>query len=270
MESTKTAMEAFEKLEKVGEDTYGKVYKARERATGKIVALKKTKLHEDEEGVPPTTLREISILRMLSRDPHVVKRGCYVSSLSRPSTIAFDLFFQFLELFLHSFSTLLLRVIHIDRSIYYAPVHTANIYLYDLGGSLGRDAATERGVLFATDAFLNDHGKSVAGQRYTGNVSKKVEDVMPIMTAMANFENTVVVFGNGTADVLQEQFSDYSVEDAIHLSPIKCWGMVCERINHEISKQHKLGKSNLPPFQAPWSLDGIEMFGFSSPFILRR
>ncbi|KAI3816248.1 hypothetical protein L1987_15941 [Smallanthus sonchifolius] len=35
--------------------------------------MKKTKLHEDEEGVPPTTLREISILRMLSRDPHVVK-----------------------------------------------------------------------------------------------------------------------------------------------------------------------------------------------------
>ncbi|KAL4573492.1 hypothetical protein LXL04_020300 [Taraxacum kok-saghyz] len=34
MESTKTAMEAFEKLEKVGEGTYGKVYRARDRATG--------------------------------------------------------------------------------------------------------------------------------------------------------------------------------------------------------------------------------------------
>ena len=68
-----SAMEAFEKLEKVGEGTYGKVYRARERATGKIVALKKTRLHEDDEGVPPTTLREVSILRMLSRDPHVVR-----------------------------------------------------------------------------------------------------------------------------------------------------------------------------------------------------
>ena len=66
-------MEAFEKLEKVGEGTYGKVYRAKEKATGKIVALKKTRLHEDDEGVPPTTLREISILRMLSRDPHVVR-----------------------------------------------------------------------------------------------------------------------------------------------------------------------------------------------------
>jgi serine/threonine protein kinase len=46
-----SAMEAYEKLEKVGEGTYGKVYRARERATGKIVALKKTRLHEDDEGV---------------------------------------------------------------------------------------------------------------------------------------------------------------------------------------------------------------------------
>lgn len=72
-EKPKSAMEAFEKLEKVGEGTYGKVYRAREKATGKIVALKKTRLHEDEEGVPPTTLREVSLLRMLSRDPHVVR-----------------------------------------------------------------------------------------------------------------------------------------------------------------------------------------------------
>lgn len=72
-----SAMDAFEKLEKVGEGTYGKVYRAREKATGKIVALKKTRLHEDEEGVPSTTLREISILRMLARDPHIVRLGFY-------------------------------------------------------------------------------------------------------------------------------------------------------------------------------------------------
>ncbi|XP_058073358.1 cell division control protein 2 homolog D [Magnolia sinica] len=66
-------MDGYEKLEKVGEGTYGKVYRAREKATGKIVALKKTRLHEDEEGVPSTTLREVSLLRMLSIDPHVVR-----------------------------------------------------------------------------------------------------------------------------------------------------------------------------------------------------
>eukprot|EP00250_Pteridium_aquilinum_P006937 c16757_g1_i1 orf=219-1454(-) len=44
----------------------------------------------------------------------------------------------------------------------------------DLGGSLGRDAATGRGVLFATEALLKDNGKALADQTYViqgfGNV----------------------------------------------------------------------------------------------------
>ncbi|KAL0926422.1 hypothetical protein M5K25_002654 [Dendrobium thyrsiflorum] len=44
----------------------------------------------------------------------------------------------------------------------------------DLGGSLGRDAATGRGVLFATQALLAEYGKSISDQRFViqgfGNV----------------------------------------------------------------------------------------------------
>lgn len=44
----------------------------------------------------------------------------------------------------------------------------------DLGGSLGRDAATGRGVLFATEALLNEYGKTISGQSFViqgfGNV----------------------------------------------------------------------------------------------------
>lgn len=47
VDATLFAIEAFEKLEKVREGSYGKVYRARENATGKIVALKKTRLYED-------------------------------------------------------------------------------------------------------------------------------------------------------------------------------------------------------------------------------
>ncbi|PKI41359.1 putative lysine-specific demethylase JMJ16 [Punica granatum] len=55
----------------------------------------------------------------------------------------------------------------------------------------------------------------------------------------------------------------------IHISPTKCWEMVRERVNQEITKHHRMGKSNLPPLQPPGSLDGFEMFGFSSPAVVQ-
>lgn len=39
-----TAMENFQKIEKIGEGTYGVVYKARDKTTGRLVALKKIRL----------------------------------------------------------------------------------------------------------------------------------------------------------------------------------------------------------------------------------
>lgn len=66
-------MDQYEKLEKIGEGTYGKVYKAKDIETGKLVALKKTRLDMEEEGVPSTTLREVSLLLMLSESNHIVK-----------------------------------------------------------------------------------------------------------------------------------------------------------------------------------------------------
>jgi len=71
-------MDGYEKLEKIGEGTYGKVYKARDRRTGRLVALKKTRLEMEDEGVPSTALREVSLLQMLSHSIYIVrylKRG---------------------------------------------------------------------------------------------------------------------------------------------------------------------------------------------------
>ncbi|CAK9138001.1 unnamed protein product [Ilex paraguariensis] len=55
----------------------------------------------------------------------------------------------------------------------------------------------------------------------------------------------------------------------VHVSAARCWEMVRERVNQEITKQHKLGRMKLPPLQPPGSLDGMEMFGFSSPAIVQ-
>eukprot|EP00245_Coleochaete_scutata_P004586 TRINITY_DN17307_c0_g1_i1.p1 TRINITY_DN17307_c0_g1~~TRINITY_DN17307_c0_g1_i1.p1 ORF type:complete len:303 (+),score=45.16 TRINITY_DN17307_c0_g1_i1:204-1112(+) len=56
-------MEQYEKVEKIGEGTYGVVYKARDVYTNETLALKKIRLDAEEEGVPSTALREISLLK---------------------------------------------------------------------------------------------------------------------------------------------------------------------------------------------------------------
>ncbi|EPZ32722.1 Pkinase-domain-containing protein [Rozella allomycis CSF55] len=65
-------MEKYQKIEKLGEGTYGIVYKALNRETGEIVALKRIRLDNEDEGVPCTAIREISILKEL-RDPNIVR-----------------------------------------------------------------------------------------------------------------------------------------------------------------------------------------------------
>lgn len=68
------AVSSFQKLDKLGEGTYGSVYKAKDRTTGALVALKRIKLSSDgfdREGMPLTSLREVSLLRRLHH-PNVV------------------------------------------------------------------------------------------------------------------------------------------------------------------------------------------------------
>jgi len=62
----------YEKLQKVGEGTYGDVYKAKDKQTDRIVAMKKIKLEHTEEGVPSTAIREISLLKELSNHEAIV------------------------------------------------------------------------------------------------------------------------------------------------------------------------------------------------------
>ena len=53
----------YKKIEKIGEGTYGIVYKAIFKPDNTTVALKKIRLEGEDEGVPSTSIREISILK---------------------------------------------------------------------------------------------------------------------------------------------------------------------------------------------------------------
>ena len=67
--------EIFEKIEIIGSGTYGDVYKGfmkKPNNQKEVVAIKKIKIDLENEGIPSTALREITILRELDH-PNIVK-----------------------------------------------------------------------------------------------------------------------------------------------------------------------------------------------------
>eukprot|EP00443_Scrippsiella_acuminata_P045327 CAMPEP_0115326320 /NCGR_PEP_ID=MMETSP0270-20121206/83508_1 /TAXON_ID=71861 /ORGANISM="Scrippsiella trochoidea, Strain CCMP3099" /LENGTH=318 /DNA_ID=CAMNT_0002746615 /DNA_START=37 /DNA_END=993 /DNA_ORIENTATION=+ len=87
----------FERLDMIGSGVYGKVYQARNRETGEIVALKTLCYAESEEdGVPPHIIREGSIL-MSFEHPNVVR--LFHVYLSSPTE--YHLVLEYIETDLH-------------------------------------------------------------------------------------------------------------------------------------------------------------------------
>eukprot|EP00037_Helgoeca_nana_P023959 m.251158 g.251158 ORF g.251158 m.251158 type:complete len:316 (-) comp26498_c0_seq1:295-1242(-) len=111
-------MERYLKIDKLGEGSYGVVYKAQDVETGEIVALKRIRLDNEEEGVPFTALREISLLKELVH-PHVVKLYNVLHS-DRTLTLVFEFCKQDLRKYLDSTSR--------DR----VPMATVKSLLYQL------------------------------------------------------------------------------------------------------------------------------------------
>ncbi|CAG5095135.1 Oidioi.mRNA.OKI2018_I69.XSR.g14048.t1.cds [Oikopleura dioica] len=65
-------LDNYQRIEKVGEGTYGVVYKSKYKLTDQLVALKKIRLEGEEDGVPATSIREICTLKELQH-PNIVK-----------------------------------------------------------------------------------------------------------------------------------------------------------------------------------------------------
>ncbi|XP_062335274.1 cyclin-dependent kinase 13 [Osmerus eperlanus] len=62
----KRCVDKFDIIGITGEGTYGQVYKAKDKDTAEMVALKKVRLDNEKEGFPITAIREIKILRQLN------------------------------------------------------------------------------------------------------------------------------------------------------------------------------------------------------------
>ncbi|KAA0194130.1 hypothetical protein HAZT_HAZT005944 [Hyalella azteca] len=58
----------FEKLNRIGEGTYGVVYRARDKSTNEIVALKKIRMIQEKDGMPISGLREILLLQQCEHE----------------------------------------------------------------------------------------------------------------------------------------------------------------------------------------------------------
>ena len=96
----KAKMDKYEKMDLIGEGTYGVVHKARDTETGEILALKKIRLESEDEGIPSTAIREIALLRELQH-PNIV-RLVNVLHTDKKLTLVFEFLDQDLKRLLDS------------------------------------------------------------------------------------------------------------------------------------------------------------------------
>ncbi|CAK9320288.1 unnamed protein product [Citrullus colocynthis] len=82
--------DSYDKLAKVGRGTYSNVYKARDRDTGKIVALKKVRFDTSDSDSIKFMAREIMVLRKLDH-PNIIKlEGIVTSRMPYSLYLVFD------------------------------------------------------------------------------------------------------------------------------------------------------------------------------------
>lgn len=90
--------ERYTRIEKIGEGTYGVVYKAKDSVNNTIVALKKIRLEVEDEGIPSTAIREIALLKQLHH-PNIVRLHDVIHTEKR-LTLVFEYLDQDLKKFL--------------------------------------------------------------------------------------------------------------------------------------------------------------------------
>ncbi|CAL8090480.1 unnamed protein product [Calicophoron daubneyi] len=106
----------YERLENIGQGTFGEVFKVRHKVTKEQFALKRLKIEQETEGFPVTALREIRILRSLSHENIVCLRDVCHKRANPSSNYRYEFYLLF-ELCEHDLGALLARKIDFNLGI---------------------------------------------------------------------------------------------------------------------------------------------------------
>jgi len=95
--------ESYYEKESIGQGTFGFVYKAKCRKTGKYYALKRVKTDMEKEGFPITAMREMKILKKLNHQNIVHLQEIVISKPSTQNKLRGTVYmvFEYLEHDLH-------------------------------------------------------------------------------------------------------------------------------------------------------------------------
>ncbi|KAM3186135.1 hypothetical protein ACTXT7_004921 [Hymenolepis weldensis] len=88
-------IEEYENIKKVGQGTFGEVFKVREKRTNKIYAVKRLRTEKEVEGFPLTSLREVIILQQLNHENIVRLHGICHKRNNNPNSSRYDFFLLF-------------------------------------------------------------------------------------------------------------------------------------------------------------------------------
>lgn len=194
----------YERISKVGEGTFGEVFKARCRADPtKIVALKKVLMKNEREGFPITALREIKILKSLNH-PNVLKLEEIVHSqpteFNRQKGSIF-LVFEFME---HDLGGLLNRPVefYTDEIMCLTKQLLTGLHYIHVQKILHRDMKVanlllnDAGVLKIADFGLA-RGYDKNNSRYTSTVCTRWYRPPEVLLGQRNYTTAIDVWGVG-------------------------------------------------------------------------
>ncbi|XP_068068381.1 cyclin-dependent kinase 4 [Anomalospiza imberbis] len=95
----------YEPVAELGAGAHGSVFKARDRLSGRFVALKNVRVPTGGAGLPPSTVREVALLRRLERleHPNIVRLMDVCASARSPHEAKVTLVFEHVEQDLKTF-----------------------------------------------------------------------------------------------------------------------------------------------------------------------